>query len=756
MTSDPGSIHEISVRQVLIVFWRRKFLTAFTILLTLGLSITAIANLTPRYTAEVLLVLDVPQSRVGESQGNPDYMAGRDTLVTRTQVDILQSPALAAEVVRSLSLTLDPEFNPFIRGPSFWTTFLQTPLEQAAAYVDRSLGAKWSKAVRQPLDYATYVIGLVTEDAKSASAEQQEYRVVVEFMRRLAVENDGKSYTLRVSFTSTDAGKAARIMNRLAEAYIESQVQAKHHAAARAADWLARKLVELRGKQRAAEKAVQEFREKYPVAEVVSGGAPAPLASIEMLNLSRDLTEARAARAKADSEARDARILAQTGGGAVSSTSTHIAASVQALRTRLHSLEQQDADLSTKLGAKHPTVKGIQAEIATTNAAVNREMARVVGALEAQARIERNRESAIERKMASLAGDYQNTNRSTIELRHLEDESAAARSVLNAFLTESLKTSAQIEIQQPDARVVARADPPQFPSFPNKRVLMGTGLVAAVVLSILVVVIVESMDRGLRRIEEIEQLFGLPVLGIIPALSRRRGPRLAPVRALQNPRSLFSESVRSVGALIQVTGSRRDKKVILVTSSAPQEGKSSLASSFARISARSAQRVLLIECDLRHPSLAQHFDLAPGPGLTEILEGSCEPQEAIRFDALSNVSIIAAGDTQAAAAVGIYDSDRFKRLLAWARNHHDLIVLDSPPLGVVNDALLLAKLSDSIIFAVRWGATSRALVAATLRKLGRVKPAAVGIVLTRVDLAAYARYEGERNAYGHLRSYVNG
>jgi polysaccharide biosynthesis transport protein len=138
-----------------------------------------------------------------------------------------------------------------------------------------------------------------------------------------------------------------------------------------------------------------------------------------------------------------------------------------------------------------------------------------------------------------------------------------------------------------------------------------------------------------------------------------------------------------------------------------------------------------------------------------VLEGSCEPEEAIQYDAVSNVSIMPAGDVKAAAIAGLYDAARFEKLVQWARADHDLIVIDTPPLGVVNDALLLAKLSDSIIFAVRWGSTSRALVGATLRKLARSKPAAVGIVLTRVDLSAYARY-GEQGGYGHLKSYLSG
>lgn len=744
MALDSKSTQQISVGRLLRIMWRRKFLIGFTVMLTLGASTVAVENLTPRYTAEVLLVLDVPQSKLGDMPVSTDNLAGRDTLVTRTQVDILQSPALAASVVRALSLVGDPEFNPTIRPLPVWMTWFQNATDWASNLTGYDLEAQLTSALH-----------LSRPDSSPPDDDAQEHHVVAEFLRHLSVENDGKSYTLRVSFESTDGSKSAKIINQLADAYIESQIQAKYSAASRAVDWLASKLVDLRGKQRSAERAVQEFREKASVSEVYSGGAASPLAAIEILNLSRDLTDAGAARAKAEAESREAQALARVGGGSVSSSSTQISGPIQTLRTQLHTLQQRRASLLKTLGPNHPSAVALEADISETQAAIDREIGRIGETLSAQARIERTRESAIEHKMAALQAEYQKSNRASIELRHLEDEAAAARTVLNTFLIESLKTSAQIEIQQPDARIVARAETPQFASYPKKRVLLGTAVVAALMLSLLAVVVAESGERGLRNVEEIEQLFGIPVLGVIPSFLRRRKDASAPSRALANPRSLFAESVRAVGTVIHVARSPAKKKVVLITSALPREGKSTLASSLARISANSGQRVLVIDCDLRHPTISDHFELGASPGLAEVLDGSREPQEVVRATAASNIAVLPAGGTET-AKIGIFDTERFEPLLRWASVEHDLIVLDCPPVGIVNDALLLARMSDAIILAVQWGTTPRALVGAALRKLGSANVQALGIVLTKVDIRQHVRRRFDHDSYFYFKGYVEG
>ena len=735
MLDNADGSDKLHIGQIVSILWRRKFFIVFAILGTLALSALTIRSFTPLYTADALLVLTVlPQVRPFDADHEKDPGPGRDEHTIRTQVEILRSPALALQVVRALGLTADPEFNASLRPRS-----LPNQL--------------WSASLEWLSDWATQRGLLDAPRAPRNPAAAIEQRVLLSFLKGVFIENDGKSYVIHMAFRSQDAGKSATIVNELAQLYLQNQVQAKYEAAASAADWLRTKLAELRQKQLAAERAVQQFREQSNLTQVNNGGADSPLVSIEIVNLSRDLTEARAARAKAESEFHDAQAISISGGGSVSSSGSQLSDIMRELRSKLNTLEQRRAALLSTYGPKHPTILEIDADLAQTRADIEFEVSRIRAALSAQVRIEKNREDAIQASLAALENAYQQNNRATIELSQLENDASAARTVLQTFLQQSLKTSAQIEVQQPDARLVAPAEPPQFPSFPNNRVLGGISVIAALVLALIAVIVAESLDKGLRDTDEVERLFGVPVLGMIPLFRVKRGIAKAVSDALDNSRSVFTESVRAVGTVMQATYPRRNAHVVLVTSALPGEGKTTLAASLARIFANAGKRVLAIDCDLRSPSLGTHFDAAPGPGLAEVLDGSAAPADTLHFDPASGVRVISAGG-DGRAGVDFLRPTNLNLLLQWARRDHDVIILDCPPVGVVNDALLLAKMANAIVLTVQWGATPRAIVRAAMRKLHNANVHPLGIVLTKVNLTRHARYKFEHDTYGYLKSYA--
>lgn len=733
--------------RILATLWRRKLLIAATIGGTVLLAMVGIGSITPRYTAETLLVVAIPDSRGTVSGSSSDPGPGRDEPMLRTQVEILRSASLALQVVRSLGLVSDPEFNQALRPPTL------LGMAWGAVAIWRSnladlTGLAWIAA--KPLadaDAAPPVAG-------TSGAMMEEQRVMGELLHHLTVDNDGKSFALHVSFESVEPVKAARILNELTNTYLKNQVDAKYQAATSAAKWLDRKLIDLRQKQLDAERAVQEFRERSVVNEVNSGGAVSSLSSLEIVNLSRDLAEAEAARAHAESELREARSISESGGGSVTSTSSPLSLATQNLRSQLHSLEQRRAELSTRYGDKHPAVLAVAADIAQTRSALNNEIGHVNAALSTQVRIEKSREDAIRHSIQALQTEYQHNNRSTIELRQLENEATAARNVLQTFLTESFKTSALVEIQQADARVLAPAEPPQFPSAPNKRVLIGIAIIGGTVLALVAIIIAESLERGLRDPDDVEAQFGLPVLGMIPNHRAKLGRRQSQ-RALLDPRSVFAESVRAVGTVINVTESAPHDSalVILVTSALPREGKTTLAASLARIMTHAGERVLIIDCDLRRPALTNHFDVLARPGLTEILDGTLTTDEALQVDRSSGVHVLTMGGGFEEFHTEFFRPGTVDRLMASVRDRYNVIILDCPPVGVVNDSLLLAKMSDAVVLAVQWGVTPRAIVRAALRKLKTAKVQPLGVVLTKVDFSRQAGYRFAGDATGYFGAY---
>lgn len=741
---------QLSLGRIMATLWRRKLLIAATICCTVLLAVISIGSLTPRYTADMLLVVTIPESRGNVSPSYSDPGPGRDEPMLRTQVEILRSASLALQVVRSLKLTLDPEFNQALQPPSLLAQGWSAVTDWRNQLADWS-GLAWLSAQSRSQDADGPPI------AGTSGAMMEEQRVMGEVLHHLSVENDGKSFALRVSFESTEPKKSARILNEFTNTYLKNQIDAKYQAATSAAKWLDRKLVDLRQKQLDAEHAVQEFRERSVVNEVSSGGSVSPLSSIEIVNLSRDLTEAGAARAHAESELREARSLSESGGGSVTSTSSPLALGTQNMRTQLHTLEQRRADLRTKYGERHPAVVAVTADIAQARAALGKEAERVNSALSTQVRIEKSREDALRTSMQALQGEYQQSNRSAIELRQLENEATAARTVLQTFLTESFKTSAQVEIQQADARILAPAEPPQFPSAPNKRVLIGIAVMAGTVLALVAVIIAESVDSGLRDADEVEALFGLPLLGMIPNHRAKLGSQRAR-RALLDPRSVFAESVRAVGTVINVTEAapHEGARVILVTSALPREGKTTLAASLARIMTHAGERVLIVDCDLRRPAIPYHFDVLARPGLTEILDGSVTIGDALQSDPTSGVHVLTAGGRAEEFHTEFFRPGSFDRLMDGVRDRYDVIILDCPPVGVVNDSLLLAKMSDAVVLAVQWGVTPRALVRSALRKLQTAKVQPLGIVLTKVNFTQQSGYRFAGDASAYFGAYFAG
>lgn len=738
---------QLSLGRILKTLWRRKLLIAGTIGGTVLLAMIAIGNLTPRYTADSLLVVAIPDSRGSVSGSNSDPGPGRDEPMLRTQVEILRSAALALQVVRSLGLVADPEFNQALRPPGFlgqaWST-----MAGWQSYLAGLPGLGWLETKPAANDVENHPV------AGTSGTMMEEQRVMGEVLHHLSVENDGKSFALRVSFESVEPAKAAKILNEFTNTYLKNQVDAKFEAATTAAKWLERKLIDLRQKQLDAERAVQEFRERSVINEVGVGSEAAPLSSIEIVNLSHDLTEASAARAHAESELREARSLSESGGGSVTSTSSPLAAGTLNLRTQLHALQERQADLKTKYGDKHPAVVAVAADIAQTQAAIDKEIGRVNAALSTQVRIEKSREDAIRASMQSLQTEYQQSNRSAIELRQLENEATAARTVLQTFLTESFKTSAQVEVQQADARILAPAEPPQFPSAPNKRVLIGIAIMAGTVLALVAVIVAESFENGLRNSDEVEALFGLPVLGMIPNHRAKLGSRQTR-HMLHDPRSVFAESVRAVGTVINVTegAPHKSARVILVTSALPREGKTTLAISLARIMTHAGERLLIIDCDLRRPAVPKHFDVSARPGLTEVLDGTNAVGEVIQVDISTGVHVLTVGGGAEEFQTDFFRPGCFDRLMDGVRDRYDVIILDCPPVGVVNDSLLLAKMSDAVVLAVQWGVTPRALVRSALGKLKTAKVQPLGIVFTRVNFAQQAGYGFAGDASAYLGAY---
>ena len=320
-------------------------------------------------------------------------------------------------------------------------------------------------------------------------------------------------------------------------------------------------------------------------------------------------------------------------------------------------------------------------------------------------------------------------------------------------------TDARSDLQLPatEARVISPATVPVVPSFPPTLAMMAVGLVASATGGGLLAMLRERQDRSIRTAGQLRRLTSAHLLGSTPSVPRRgwAGRAAAPAAVLARPTSLLAENLRAVW--LQFDRSRVGaKRILLVTSALPGEGKSSIVTALARVLAAGGRRVVVVDADLRAPSVHRLLPVQRCPGLAELAAGTAAMDEAVQLDGSSGAFVIAAGRPVASPA-DILQSPAMATILLELRSMFDAIIIDTPPVLAVADAGILARHADFTALVVRWGATKEASVCAALQRL-RDFDVQAGVILAQVDgrKAAYYGYEGADMFDRVMRKYQGG
>jgi capsular exopolysaccharide synthesis family protein len=707
---------EQELRHGLGVIRRRKGIIAATVaLLTLGTLLVAL-QLTPAYTATAVVGINVRNPNVVNVAS---VVAGLplDPSVVKSEIDVLQSPALAGKVINDLHLGDDLEFAPSAK-PGLLAQL--DPLQY--------LPPEWRRAV-------------FGERAKPNAAQLQAIRLaqtIDRFLRHLNVANDARSFSIAVSFSSRDPDKAARIANAIVNRYLDDQLRAKMDTTRRANSWITDRLAELRDKLRQSEQAVQNFRTSSNLAEV-SG---ATIASRALDALSTRLIDAEIARARIAAELEGLKTM-QAEGTLDQSPAALASPAVQRLRSRQQDLLQRKAELGQGNGSRDQQAS-VAAALAATEAAIFGELQRVVAARQTELASADREIAAIQGYIKASRAEVAEEAQARMRLLELEQEADADRSLLATFLVRAKETAGQNAYEEPDARIISPAQLPVSPTSPRIRLMVVSALAISLLLGIGLAFLIEQLQNGFRLPEEVERLLGLPVLRVLPAVS---DGRLQPHEILlQQPTSAYGEAVQAVRAGLRFAAAT-PPKVVLVTSGTAGEGKSTLALSLALSAARAGQRTVLVDADMRRPSVARMLDLAPGRGLEDVLGGTATAADALVVDPASGLRILPARGG-AGLPQELIGGPAMATLLQELRSWSDLVIIDSPPVTFVSDAALLATQADGTLFVIQWESTPREVVAAGVQQLRRAGAVLLGAALTRARLRRH-----EAHAYGVESGY---
>jgi len=701
-----------------------------------ALVMVVVLQQTPLYTAEAQVLLDRQQMQVTDMEA---VMSGlpADSATVDSEVEILRSRALAARVVDRLNLMQDPEFNGNLREPSILRWL------DPRVWIGEAL--KLVEAERPVLN-----------DEILARAELNS--VIDGLLGHLTVSRQRLTYVINISFVSESPDKAARIANAVADTYILDQLEAKFDATRQANEWLSRRLGELREQVRDSERAVEIYRAE----QGLESSAGVTVSEQQLSELNAQLILGRTALAEARAKYDRARQIRSSGGTIESMADVVQSGTISQLRQKQAELARELANLASRYGARHPEVVNAEAQRRDIERQIGAEISRIIGSLQNNVAVAETRVASLEKSLREIRGESGESGQAMVQLRELEREAAANRAVYESFLNRFKETSQQQDLQVPDSRVISQATAPITPSHPRKALSLALALVLSAMLGVGLAFLLEHLDNGIETGRDVEQILGLPHLVSLPATPAEKGPDRKVMSPqdylLAKPLSAYSEALRSLRSALQLSNVDNPPKVILFTSALPSEGKTTSSCGFARAAAAAGLKVIIVDCDLRHPSVHKAFGIGrPETGLVEMLAERLELSQVLIKDSKSDLDILPIS-TGTANPPDLLGSEQMRLLLERLRGDYDLVVLDSAPVLPVSDSRVLSRLADETVFIVRWSETPRDAAQAAIRELRLYNAAIAGAVLAVVDTAQQAKYGyGDGGYYysRYSRYYVN-
>jgi capsular exopolysaccharide synthesis family protein len=716
----------IDLHQIFGILRRRANVILGCALLGTLLATVWVFQLTPRYTAEATVMLDTRRNQMTDLTSMIAGLSG-DQSAVRSEMEILKSRSLAEKVAEKLKIDEWPEYNYTLAKPGFFDG-LMNPLG-------------WISNALQSLTTAPAAMA-VNEEARVRDRKAAE---VGALMSRIDIANDGRSYLIKIHAQSTNRQAAAAIANAYVDFYLLDQIEAKFDATKRATAWLNDQLSDLREKVRDSERAVELFKEQNNLSEAKGTS----LNEQQLSELNSQLIVAAAERAQKETSL--SQLQSQIRAGSIDSAAVLDSPLVQKLRSDEAELMHKKAELSTRYQPSHPTMVNLQSSIEEINRKIDEEANKTVRGLQGDVNAARAKEASLRNTLAGIQRNATAESKLDVPLRELQREADANKLLYENFLTRSKQTSTEEDIQQADARLVSAALPPRIPSFPRKSVLIGFSFLASVFVGVAAAFLLERLDNGFRNSEQVEKLLGVSTLGLVPGVVRQELPQDVVVK---RPTSQYSESIRSIRTALRYSDIDHPPKVVLITSSLAGEGKTVFACSLARSIARSGGKSLLVDCDLRRPSVAKLLGVDGEPGMLDMFSENGNIDSIIRVDAESGMHYIPSkGGT--ANPQDLLGSQQMRSFLERMSTRYDLIVLDAPPVLAVSDPIILSHYVDTTIYLVRWEKTPRPIVTGAMKLLRTNGGAIAGVVLSRVNSRKHATY-GYGDAgyyYGRYSNY---
>ena len=744
---------------------RRGAILAWTVgLVALAYLYCAVTRST--YTSTATLLVDKQGSSgvdVGSLSGLASSLTGEDDLKTEltTHATVLQNDTTTLLVIHELGLDKVYEYRPGLFG--------------------------WNRAIKAELG----------RPLEQAPATRERLLKIVQ--HELKVNQTADTRLITVSYTDHNPQRAADVANAFVNEYVHEYLMSHFQATARASDWLQIQLDDLKSKVADSQQKLSDYESKTGLSVLMlgmgggggssasgmsggsfggGGGGGMHIPAVDKLAaLNAALTAAEADRITKEAiyqltQTQSPEVVSglESSGLATASGSTVInegqgLSVLENLRTQEAGLREQYGDYLTKYGPNNPHLAELQGEMTGLNQSIHEELKRINERAKNDVDLARKTEDGLRQAYNEQQSEVNKLNDNTIELEVLAGEALSTRDLYNSLFTRLQEASIQAGVSATNLDLVDEARPTTIPTKPNWVLYPLVGLGAGLFIGVAFAFMRENLDESIVTTDQVEKIGLLPVLSYIPLIRAEDMQRGKPAETaagvnpleqsllISRPNAPAAEAYRALRTAILLSSADDPLRVLLITSPLGGDGKSTITYNLAVAFAQHGRRVLILDADMRKPSAHTLFHAHKAPGLSEVLTGSAQFAEAmIPHDSLPNLALLPSGTTPPNPAE-LLDSKRFDALIEEAKKQFDLIMIDSPPVLMVTDPVILSTKTDGAIIVLRSQKTTKPVLRRAVEVLHRSYGRKLGFVVNGMDTKSVEYYYtygyyGDNKYYG--------
>jgi succinoglycan biosynthesis transport protein ExoP len=726
MLQPAATAQDSILRDYMRVFIKRIWVIVGTLAVIFGATLIATLRSTPIYDAVGSIAINKPDpmlTNLREGTGSEEYYDPTDL---DTEVRILRSDLLALQVIKELNLDKLPEFGGHGLPPSSSLEITTDAIQPDSARANELLGA---------------------------------------FKGNLRVMLEPNTRIIDVHFRSPNKDLAARVVNTLANTYIEQNFKTRFESTMQASDWLSRQLVDLQMKVETSQEKLVKYQKEHNILGI---DEKQNITTQKLDELNKELTAAESERMEKESlyqlaASGDAESAASVAGAAAPAGKSSATTSglLDKLQAQKADLRIQAAQLGTQFGPAYPKIAQVNNQITEIDAQIQSEMKKVTARLRGDYMAALQRENMLRAALEDQKQQDNKLNESAIEYSLLKRDFESNRTLYEGLLQKLKEAGVTAGLRSNNIREVDIARTPSAPAEPNIPRNLGFGFVLGLSSGIGLAFLLEGLDNTVRTPEQAQTLSGLPSLGMIPLGAKlaetKQGLMISsskePVEIItqSRPQSQMAESYRALRTSVLLTSLGAPPRTILITSALPREGKTTTSVNTAIVLAQKGTRVLLIDADLRRPSVHKALGIGPRVGLSNVLTGGATLEQAVvRSPMLPNLFVLPAGTPPPNPAELMASSQMFE-LLAELREQYDHVVLDTPPTLSVTDAVVLSTRADAVVLVIRSAQTTKPALRRARDILAQVNARVAGVLLNAVNLDSpdYTYYYEYQGKHGH-------